>query len=147
MRFLVLNGPNLDLLGTREPETYGSTTLAEVGQGLDLQAAKLDLSLRHIQCNDEGSMLAAIRQASRDGFDGAIINAAGFTHTSVVLRDVLLATQLPFVEVHISNVHAREAFRHRSLLADVACGVITGLGVVGYELALRGLVHKLRERR
>ncbi len=147
MRFLVLNGPNLDLLGTREPETYGSTTLAEVGQGLDALAAQLDLSLRHVQCNDEGGMLAAIRQASRDDFDGAIINAAGFTHTSVVLRDVLLATQLPFIEVHISNVHARESFRHRSLLADVASGVITGLGVVGYQLALRGLAHQLRERR
>ncbi|MFT6161518.1 MAG: 3-dehydroquinate dehydratase-2 [Myxococcota bacterium] len=92
-------------------------------------------------------MLLAIRQASRDGFDGAIVNAAGFTHTSVVLRDVLLATRLPFIEVHISNVHAREAFRHRSLLADVASGVITGLGVVGYELALRGLTHQLSERR
>lgn len=144
MRLLVLNGPNLDLLGTREPETYGSTTLADVGGGLDALAATLDVSLRHVQCNSEGGMLEAIRQASRDGFDGAVINAAGFTHTSVVLRDVLLATQLPFIEVHISNVHAREAFRHRSLLADVASGVITGLGVVGYELALRGLVHQLR---
>jgi 3-dehydroquinate dehydratase-2 len=146
VQILVLNGPNLDLLGTREPETYGSTTLAEVGQGLEVLASKLDLTLRHVQCNDEGSMLAAIRKASVDSYDGAIINAAGFTHTSVVLRDVLLATQLPFVEVHISNVHARESFRHRSLLADVSCGVITGLGVVGYELALRGLSRKLRER-
>ena len=147
MQLLVLNGPNLDLLGTREPETYGSTTLAEVGEQLDALAVEHGVSLRHVQCNDEGSMLAAVRQASRDAFDGAIVNAAGFTHTSVVLRDVLLATQLPFVEVHISNVHAREAFRHQSLLADVSCGVITGLGVVGYELALRGLVRQLRERR
>jgi 3-dehydroquinate dehydratase-2 len=147
VKLLILNGPNLDLLGTREPETYGSTTLAQVGEGLDALAATLHTSLRHVQCNDEGGMLLAIRQASRDGFDGAIVNAAGFTHTSVVLRDVLLATRLPFIEVHISNVHAREAFRHRSLLADVASGVITGLGVVGYELALRGLVHQLSERR
>lgn len=144
MNILVLNGANLDLLGTREPETYGSETLAEIGAKLDVLAEGLGVSLRHVQHNSESGLLLAVRSAAEDGFDGAVINAAGFTHTSVVLRDGLLATDLPFVEVHISNVYAREAFRHKSLLADVSRGVLSGFGTVGYELGLRGLVSQLR---
>lgn len=133
---LVLQGPNLDLLGTREPETYGSTTLAELQADLDTHAAGLGLTLRHVQSSDEGALVRAVHQASSDGLAGAVVNAAAYTHTSVALRDAFLATGLPFIEVHISNVHAREAFRHHSYLSDVAIGVIVGLGVHGYRYAI-----------
>ena len=146
MKVLVLNGPNLDLLGTREPDTYGSTTLAELTDSLDAVAPELGLTLRHAQSNSESDLLAEVRVAMGDGTEGIVINAAGFTHTSVVLRDALIASQLPFIEVHISNVHARESFRHTSLLADVSSGVITGCGIVGYELALRALTGRIGAR-
>lgn len=145
MKILVLNGPNLDLLGTREPERYGSTTLAQLGEQLDAEARQMGVELRHVQSNSESELMQAVRDAVRDGFSGAVVNAAGLTHTSVVLRDTFLATELPFVEVHISNVHAREPFRHKSLLADVAEGVLCGFGIVGYTLGLRGLVAKIRQ--
>ncbi len=140
---LVLQGPNLDLLGTREPEKYGRGTLASLSAGLDAVAAELGASLRHVQSNHEGVLVDAVRDAARDGVVGAVVNAAAYTHTSIALRDVLLATRLPFVEVHLTNVHAREPFRHRSLLADVAIGQITGLGPYGYELALRALLRSI----
>lgn len=144
MQILVLNGPNLDLLGMREPAIYGSTTLPEIAAGLDVLASELGVTLRHAQHNDEAGLLAAIRAAARDGLAGIVINAAGYTHTSVVLRDALAGAGLPFVEIHISNVAAREPFRHHSYLSDLASGVVYGFGITGYELALRGLVARLR---
>lgn len=138
---LVLQGPNLDRLGSREPELYGRLTLEELTSDLDRLAAQLGVTLRHVQSAHEGALVDAVHHAADDGVVAAIVNAAAYTHTSVALRDALLATGLPFVEVHLSNVHAREPFRHRSLLADVAIGVITGLGPEGYRSALRALVE------
>ena len=143
VKILVLQGPNLDLLGTREPDKYGNATLAELSARLDIVAAELGVTLEHFQSNHEGALVDRIRDASRAGVRGAIVNAAAYTHGSIALRDVLLATKLPFVEVHLSNVHAREPFRHHSMLSDVAVGVIVGLGPTGYEYALRGLVIRL----
>jgi len=133
VRLLVLQGPNLNLLGTREPDKYGRQTLAELHDAMD---AHFDGDLLHVQSAHEGVLIDAVHHAAEDGFDGAIVNAAAYTHTSIALRDAFLATQLPFIEVHISNVHAREPFRHRSLLADIAKGSIVGLGTRGYLLAL-----------
>lgn len=144
-RILVLQGPNLDLLGRREPETYGTTTLADIQAMLDADAERLGVSLRHVQSNYEGVLIDAVREAWEEGFSGAVVNAAAYTHTSVALRDVLVASALPFVEVHLSNVHAREAFRHRSMLADRAVGVVSGFGAESYRLGLRGLVQRLAE--
>jgi 3-dehydroquinate dehydratase-2 len=141
--FLVLQGPNLDRLGTREPQLYGALTLAEITDDLDRLAADLGATLRHVQSAHEGVLVEAVHQAADDGLRGAIVNAAAYTHTSIALRDALLAVKLPFVEVHLSNVHAREPFRHRSVLADVAIGVVSGLGPEGYRSALRALVERL----
>ncbi len=143
-QILVLNGPNLNLLGTREPERYGTATLAQLQSALDHVAQGLQVRLVHAHSNHEGELVEAVHRAARDGLSGAVVNAAAYTHTSIALRDAFLATTLPFVEVHLSNVFAREDFRHRSMLADIALGGITGLGPFGYELALRGLVHHLR---
>ncbi len=142
MRIHCFHGPNLDLLGRREPERYGRLTLAEIDQRLAARAAELGVEVVCSQHNGEGALVEAIHAAA--GADGALVNAAAYTHTSVAVRDALLAVGLPFVEVHISNVFAREPFRHRSLLSDVAVGVVTGLGAHGYLLALEGLVHHLR---
>ncbi len=136
---LVLQGPNLDLLGTREPEIYGTTTLADIESELDALADVLGCRLRHVQSNHEGALVDAVRLAWQEGVVGALVNAAAFTHTSVAIRDVLSATELPFVEVHLSNTAAREAFRHRSLIADLASGVVMGFGAESYRLGLRGL--------
>lgn len=145
--FLVLNGPNLDLLGTREPEVYGTTTLAALGARLDALAADLGVRLEHFQSNVEGHLVDRVHAAARDGLAGAVVNAAAYTHTSIALRDAFLATRLPFVEVHLSNVWRREPFRHTSLLADVAEGVVVGLGPLGYDLALRALVARAGDGR
>ncbi|HMV68640.1 MAG TPA: type II 3-dehydroquinate dehydratase [Myxococcota bacterium] len=142
-RVLVLQGPNLNLLGSREPATYGAVTLAEITRRLDALAAELGVALLHVQSNHEGALVDAVQQAARDGVAGAVINAGAYTHTSIALRDALLGTGLPFVEVHVSNVYAREPFRHTSYLADVAAGVVVGFGPAGYELALRGLALRL----
>lgn len=144
MKVLILQGPNLNLLGTREPARYGATDLAQVQRGLDASAAELGLTLRHVQSNHEGALIDAVQAAAAEGFAGAVCNAGGLTHTSVSLRDAFLGAPLPFVEVHVSNVAARESFRHVSLLSDVALGVVFGFGAFGYELALRGLVERLR---
>jgi 3-dehydroquinate dehydratase-2 len=144
MRILVLQGPNLHTLGTREPEVYGRTTLPEIQAAMDQLAASLGVTLEHTQSDHEGVLVERVHRAAADRLDGAVINAAAYTHTSIALRDALLATALPFVEVHVSNVYARESFRHQSLLADVARGVVIGFGPAGYDLALRGLVHRLR---
>ena len=140
---LVLQGPNLNLLGQRQPDIYGSATLSDVQRSLDAAAGTLGVSLEHFQSNVEGELVEKIQDASKDGYAGALINAAGYTHTSVAIRDALLATSLPFVEVHISCISAREAYRHTSLLSDLAQGVVMGFGVSGYELGLRGLIQQL----
>ncbi|HCV65660.1 type II 3-dehydroquinate dehydratase [Serratia proteamaculans] len=139
---LLLNGPNLNLLGTREPEKYGSTTLTEIVNGLENQASALDITLSHLQSNAEHALIDRIHQA-RGNTDFILINPAAFTHTSVALRDALLAVQIPFIEVHLSNVHAREPFRHHSYLSDIAVGVICGLGADGYTFALQAAVNRL----
>ncbi|AKU18353.1 type II 3-dehydroquinate dehydratase [Luteipulveratus mongoliensis] len=138
--FAVLNGPNLNLLGQREPETYGSTTLAAIEDSCATVAKELGCELTWFQSNHEGALVDEIQRLAAEGVDGIIINAAAYTHTSVAIRDALATLDAPFVEVHISNVHAREAFRHNSYLSDLASGVIVGCGVQGYELAVRRLV-------
>jgi len=140
---LVLHGPNLNLLGQREARWYGTTDLATIERDLDALGAQLGVRLAHAQHNGEGALVDAIQQTEADG---VVLNAAAYTHTSIALRDALLATARPFVEVHLSNVHQREPFRHTSLLADVAVGVVTGFGPDSYELGLRGLVRHLRQR-
>lgn len=136
----MLQGPNLQLLGQREPELYGSDTLADITAQLDALASELGVSLRHVQSNHEGALVDAVHAASAEGCAGALVNAAAYTHTSIALRDAFAATRLPFVEVHLSNVHARERFRHTSLLAPLAQGVVLGFGAQSYALGLRGLV-------
>jgi 3-dehydroquinate dehydratase-2 len=143
MQLLVLHGPNLNLLGSREPGLYGTTSLARIDTDLQGQAAALGVGLECFQSNHEGELVERIQQAAGD-CDGILINAAAYTHTSVALRDALLAVAIPFVELHLSNTHAREPFRHRSLLADKAVGVICGFGPASYRLALEGLVAHLR---
>ena len=138
MRVLVVHGPNLNLLGDREPTVYGDVTLDQVNEMLATLATELGVELSTFQTNQEGLMVDRIQSAMGNA-DGILINPAGFTHTSVALRDVLLATEIPFVEVHLSNIHAREEFRRTSLLADVAEGVISGFGPDSYLLGLRAL--------
>ncbi len=133
---LIINGVNLNLLGTREPHIYGAETLDDVMTHLSHVADKLGVRVSHFQSNHEGAIVDTI-QAARGNTDWIIINAGAFTHTSVAIRDALSGVAIPFVEVHISNVHAREAFRHHSYLSDKAVGVIVGLGTYGYEAALR----------
>ncbi len=137
---LLLNGPNLNLLGVREPEVYGSTTLSDVEAQLDAVAATHGVELRAFQSNTEGELIDALHDA-RTWATGVIFNPGGYTHTSVALRDAIAGIDVPVIEVHISNVHAREEFRHHSMLSAVCKGVIAGLGVKGYELALAALVE------
>lgn len=134
---LVLHGPNLNLLGTREPEVYGHTTLSEIDAGLIALASKSGSSLQTLQSNAEVVLIERIHQARLDGTSFIIINPAAFTHTSVALRDALAAVAIPFIEVHLSNVFAREAFRKESYFSDLAVGVISGLGVSGYQFAVQ----------
>ena len=140
-KILVLNGPNLNLLGTREPEIYGALTLADINERLRRRAEEAGLDIEFLQSNHEGVLVDAI-QAARGTVDWMIINAGAYTHTSVAIRDALAGVGIPFVEVHISNVHAREAFRHHSYLSDKAVGVIVGLGTFGYQAALQFVVRK-----
>jgi 3-dehydroquinate dehydratase-2 len=133
---LVLNGPNLNLLGTREPGIYGTASLADINRWLIDAASAKGHTLQHFQTNTEGELIERVHQAGRDNVDFILINPAAFTHTSIALRDALLGVHIPFIEVHLSNVFAREAFRHHSYLSDVAVGVISGLGPQGYLLAL-----------
>jgi 3-dehydroquinate dehydratase-2 len=133
---LVIDGPNLNLLGSREPERYGTSTLDAIGQRLDEQARAAGVHLARFQSNSEAELVERIQQAGREGIDFIVINPAAYTHTSVAMRDALAAVRIPFVEVHLSNIHAREPFRQKSYLSDLAVGVIGGLGAVGYELAL-----------
>ncbi|AZK61070.1 type II 3-dehydroquinate dehydratase [Pectobacterium versatile] len=139
---LLLNGPNLNLLGTREPDKYGNTTLADIVSELETQAQALNVKFSHLQSNAEHVLIDTLHQA-RGNTDFILINPAAFTHTSVALRDALLAVAIPFIEIHLSNVHAREPFRHHSYLSDVAVGVICGLGADGYQYALQTAVKRL----
>ncbi|KAI0466609.1 catabolic 3-dehydroquinase [Xylaria cf. heliscus] len=133
---LLINGPNLNLLGTREPHIYGSTTLADVVSQAEAQASDLGVSLQSFQSNHEGAIVDRIQEARGGNVDAIIINPGAFTHTSVAIRDALLAVDIPFVELHVSNVHAREPFRHHSYLQDKAVAVICGLGTYGYTAAV-----------
>lgn len=140
---LLLNGPNLNLLGSREPGLYGSTTLAEIESGLAAQAVTLGHKLSCFQSNHEGALIDRIHAARHEAVAGIIINAGAYTHTSIALRDALAAVALPYVEVHLSNVHAREPFRHHSYLSEKAIGVIVGFGAKGYALSLLALHEHL----
>ncbi|ACL71468.1 type II 3-dehydroquinate dehydratase [Thioalkalivibrio sulfidiphilus] len=140
-KFLLLNGPNLNLLGTREPQIYGSQTLAQICDTLREQAKAHGHVLEDFQSNAEHELVERVHRASREGIDFILINPGAFTHTSIALRDALLGVAIPFIEVHLSNVHAREPFRHKSYLSDVARGVIMGLGPKGYALALDAAIH------
>ena len=142
MRLLVLHGPNLNLLGHREPGLYGSRSLDQINSALTARALALGAELECFQSNHEGALVDRI-QAARGQCAGLLINAGAYTHTSIALRDALLAVEIPFVEVHLSNIHAREPFRHHSYLADKALGVICGFGPASYSLALEGLVEHL----
>ena len=133
---LLINGPNLNLLGTREPEVYGATSLAEIEKAAVAQAQETGATLTHFQSNHEGELIDRIHATRGEGIDAIVINPGGFTHTSVALRDALAAVAIPFVEIHLSNVFARESFRRESYFSDIAVGVISGLGPAGYELAL-----------
>lgn len=144
MRIDVLNGPNLDRLGRREPEIYGHETLAGILARMEAEVVGLDVQLVPFQSNHEGALIDAVHAAADAGSQGFVVNAAAYTHTSIALRDALVASGLPFVEVHLSNVHAREPFRHRSLLADVALGVVGGFGGMSYVLGLRGLLEHMK---
>ena len=140
---LLLNGPNLNLLGLREPGLYGSVTLAQIQERVSQLAAEAGHRLSAYQSNSEAELIERIHQAPTGHVAFIIFNPAGLTHTSVALRDALLAVKIPFVEVHLSNIHAREPFRHHSYFSDIAVGTITGFGAVGYELALRAAAHQL----
>ncbi|MBD8164654.1 type II 3-dehydroquinate dehydratase [Erwinia persicina] len=142
LHVLLLNGPNLNMLGTREPEKYGHSTLADIVSDLTAQANALNVTLSHLQSNAEYALIDRIHEA-KGNVDYIVINPAAFTHTSVALRDALLAVNIPFIEVHLSNVHAREPFRHHSYLSDISAGVICGLGVDGYSWALQTAVKRL----
>ena len=133
---LVIDGPNLNLLGRREPERYGSTTLADIREMLEGQAAGLELSIDFFQANGEGALIDRVHAAGNDGTRLIVMNPAGYTHTSVALRDAVLGVGLPMIEVHLSNVHAREPFRAHSYFSDIALGTVSGFGAVGYSLAL-----------
>lgn len=146
-KLLVLNGPNLNLLGRREPEIYGSDTLAAIDARLKAQAKAAGATLDSFQSNAEHALVERIHAASDDGTDFIIINPGALTHTSVALRDALLGVGIPFLELHLSNVHAREAFRRHSYLSDVAVGVICGLGAHGYELALQAALARLANKK
>ena len=143
LRILVLHGPNLNLLGTREPAVYGRTTLADIHGAMEARARAENVRIESFQSNSEGELIDRVQSAASEGISFIIINPAGYTHTSVALRDALLAVKIPFIEVHLSNIHAREAFRHHSYFSDIAAGVICGLGAQGYQLALEAALAAL----
>lgn len=140
---LVINGPNLNLLGSREPGHYGQDTLEDIEDRLEELAG--DIEINFFQSNSEGDLVSRVHEAGEDDVDFIIINPAAYTHTSVALRDALLGVKIPFIEVHLSNVHSREPFRHHSYLSDIAVGVISGLGPQGYELALAAALSRTSE--
>lgn len=142
-RVLLLNGPNLNLLGSREPQLYGSATLADIERDLEVRARALGLALECLQSNAEHVLIEKIHACPREGVDYLIFNPGAFTHTSVALRDAILAVGVPFIEVHLSNVFAREPFRHHSHFSDIAAGCVFGLGPIGYEFALEAAARRL----
>ena len=139
----MIHGPNLNLLGTREPEHYGKTTLKQIDDKLSASASAAGHTLRSVQSNAEHVLVDAVQQAGKDDVAMILINPAAFTHTSVALRDALAAVKIPFIEIHLSNVHAREEFRQHSYFSDLAIGVISGLGPIGYDLALQAALSRL----
>jgi 3-dehydroquinate dehydratase-2 len=146
-RILVLHGPNLNLLGRREPGIYGLTTLSDIHEAMESRAKADGVLLESFQSNHEGELIDRVQAADTEGVDFIIINPAGYTHTSVALRDALAGVDIPYVEVHLSNIHAREPFRHHSYFSDKAVGVICGLGAQGYQLALEFALARLRAAR
>ncbi len=144
-RILVLQGPNLNLLGRREPGVYGRATLADIHESMEARARAAAVRLETFQSNSEGELINRVQAAAAEGVEFIIINPAAYTHTSVALRDALSAVAIPFIEVHLSNVHAREAFRHHSYFSDIAVGVIAGLGAQGYQLALEAALARLSQ--
>jgi 3-dehydroquinate dehydratase II len=146
MNFMVLNGPNLNLLGIREPQVYGHTTLDQIMQDLTDEAALLGCTIEVYQSNHEGDLVDQIQRAKKENFSGILINPGGYTHTSVAIRDAISGVDLPTVEVHLSNIHAREEFRQHSFIAPVAVGQIAGFGAFGYSLAFRALYDYLKNR-
>ncbi len=143
MKILVIHGPNLNMLGKREPEIYGSKTLEDINSTLSEEAKKLDVEIELFQSNSEGEIVGKIQNAMNE-FDGLLINPGAYTHTSIAIRDAILSAGLPVVEAHISNVHKREEFRHKSFISGVALGVISGFGMDSYFLGLSGLVRYLK---
>jgi 3-dehydroquinate dehydratase-2 len=146
LRILALHGPNLNLLGEREPAVYGWVTLADIHRGMEARARTAGVQLESFQSNHEGELIDRVQSARAEGIEFIIINPAGYTHTSVALRDALAAVAIPFIEVHLSNIHAREPFRRHSHFSDIAAGVICGLGAQGYELALEAALTHLGRR-
>ena len=142
MKILVLNGPNLNLLGTREPEIYGTETLLDIEDKLTTKASESLVDIDFFQSNSEDGLIDRLHQAKKDLVDYVIINPGAFTHTSVALRDAFLGTNIPFIEVHISNIYSREDFRKKSFLSDISTGLITGLGTAGYEFALSSIIRR-----
>ncbi len=145
MRVLVLNGPNLNLLGTREPESYGNSTLEQINERMLALSTEFGDDLTFFQSNHEGELIDAIHNTLENKIDFIIFNPGAYTHTSIALRDALLAIKIPFIEVHISNIYQREEFRHKSYFSDIACGVICGFGIHGYEIALIATHHEYAE--
>lgn len=143
---LVLHGPNLNMLGQREPEVYGAETLADINARLSYTCIEAGQHLQHMQSNAEYELIDRLHDARKEGVNFIIFNPAAFTHTSVALRDAILAADIPFIEVHISNVFKREAFRHKSYFSDIALGTISGLGSIGYDLALQAALQQLKNK-
>jgi 3-dehydroquinate dehydratase-2 len=142
MKILVLNGPNLNLLGTREPEVYGTDSLEDIENSLQSLALKNSINIDFYQSNSENELIERLHNAKQDSVDYIIINPGAFTHTSIALRDAFLGIGIPFIEVHISNIYSREEFRKKSYLSDISKGLITGLGVAGYEFALLSILQR-----
>ena len=142
MKILVINGPNLNLLGTREPEVYGTDSLEDIEKNLQSISADKSVSMQFYQSNSENEIIERLHQAKKDSVDYIIINPGAFTHTSIALRDAFLGVDIPFIEVHISNIYTREEFRKKSYLSDISKGLITGLGVAGYEFALLSILQR-----
>lgn len=143
-RILILHGPNLNLLGRREPEIYGRTTLVDIHSAMEARGRAAGVQIESYQSNSEGELIDRVQAAGAEGIEFIIINPGGYTHTSVALRDALAGVAIPFIEVHLSNIHARESFRHHSYFSDIAVGVICGLGAQGYELALDAALARIR---
>ena len=143
-RILVLHGPNLNLLGRREPEIYGHTTLADIHATMEARGRAAGVQIESYQSNSEGELIDRVQAAAAEGIEFIIINPGGYTHTSIALRDAFAAVAIPFIEVHLSNIHARETFRQHSYFSDIAVGVICGLGAQGYELALEAALTQIR---